>query len=88
MSLAMGILGAVSSTFVPLLSLDTIAKGILIALGMDISRSAGRFRYVYSVLFTFIYQISHKWLCMFYVSLMYEYNTYPPEKRGKRRVPK
>lgn len=54
-SLAMGILGAVSSTFVPLLSLDTIGKSILIALGMDISRSAGRFRYVIQCPFYFIH---------------------------------
>lgn len=52
-SLAMGILGAVSSTFVPLLCLDAIGKSILMALGMYISRSAGRFRYVIECSFYF-----------------------------------
>lgn len=52
-SLALGIVGAVSSTLVPLSSLDTIGKSILISLGMDISRSAGRFRYVIECPFYF-----------------------------------
>lgn len=73
-SLALGILGAVSSTFATLLSLDTIGQSILMFLGMDIFRSAGRFRYVI-VFFLLSYTRYHINGKAISILLMYEYDT-------------